>query len=130
MTEFCYNTLMSRQDPHTAFVPPANTYPIHSPEWVYDEIMRHIEPELMLAELPLLENRYAGESEAQKTRRLAGYERAFQVFDAAYGKVVELLSEETHQLRARAREQVGKQERDEASKDMADFESRFDATNA
>ncbi len=43
MTGFCYNTLMSRQDPHTPLVPPANRYPLHSPEWVYDEIMRHID---------------------------------------------------------------------------------------
>ncbi len=71
---------------HTATVQiaqvPKNPSPERTPEWLYNEIMRHVLPDLMTDHLPLLELKYAGESEMEKASRRSAYEEAFRVFDA------------------------------------------------
>jgi hypothetical protein len=114
----------------TTFTPPPNVWPLHSSEWVYDEIMRHIEPELMLAVLPTLQDLYKDESTEDFDARMARYDKAFEAFDAAYAKVIELLAEETRGLRNAAHESAMGKEREEAASDLAKTEHLLDSSDA
>ncbi len=53
---------------------------------VYDALMATIEPELMSANIPVLDDKYVGESEEEKAARYERYSRAFDAYDAAYDK--------------------------------------------
>lgn len=50
---------------------------------LYDMLMAEIEPELCSAELPALEERYAGETPEEHDERMNRYELAYAVFDEA-----------------------------------------------
>lgn len=50
---------------------------------LYDMLMAEIEPELCSMELPLLEERYAGETPEEHEERMNRYELAYAVFDEA-----------------------------------------------
>ncbi|OGJ56223.1 hypothetical protein A3D88_03030 [Candidatus Peribacteria bacterium RIFCSPHIGHO2_02_FULL_52_16] len=58
-----------------------NPHPPLSAEWLYDEIMASIEPDLLTKNIPLLEERYKGETEEQKKMRQEHYQVAFLIFD-------------------------------------------------
>lgn len=77
------------------FVPPRNIYDPGTPEWLYDEIMRHIEPDLMIEQVPLLDTKYAGESPEQRQDREAAYAQAFQHFDTMLQTMREALGDDT-----------------------------------
>lgn len=63
-------------------VPPNPSAP-GTPAWTYDEIMRHIEPDLLTSALPSIDAYYAGESAIERHARFSSYQRAFAAFDAA-----------------------------------------------
>lgn len=62
---------------------PPNASVAGTPEWAYDELMRHIEPDLLTNALPLLDAYYAGETTIERHARFSSYQRAFAAFDAA-----------------------------------------------
>ena len=51
---------------------------------IYDAIMAGIEPELMTAELPLLDERYKGETPEQAQARAERYNKAFEEYDRQF----------------------------------------------
>lgn len=60
---------------------------IDSPELakkLYNMLMVEIEPDLVLTNIPLLDDKYAGETAQQKEERLARYEAAYQEFDKRF----------------------------------------------
>src|SRR5688572_23986759 len=60
-------------------------------EW-YDELMKHIEPDLVSTQLPLLDQKYNGETAEQRADRLAHYKIAFMVFNDCAEEFAELTS--------------------------------------
>ncbi len=64
----------------------AGTIEIHIPsgQEVYDAIMGEIEPELLTANIPLLEEQHKGETPEEKAARSARYTEAYAQYDAAY----------------------------------------------
>ena len=62
---------------------PLNPSAPQTVEWMYNEIMRHIEPDLLTNVLPQLSEYYAGESAIERHARFSSYQRAFRAFDAA-----------------------------------------------
>lgn len=55
---------------------------------IYDRIMGQIEPELLSRNLPLLKEKYKGETPEQKAEREQRYAAAYAAFDAAFSKWV------------------------------------------
>jgi hypothetical protein len=78
-----------------SFTPPRNIYQPGTPEWLYDEIMRFIEPDLMIESVPLLDATYADETPEQKQERQAAYAIAFQNFDRMLHTMREALGDDT-----------------------------------
>lgn len=64
--------------------PPAHPVLPASGKELYDSIMSKIEPELVSAELPLLEQKFGNEPDDLKKERLARYAAAFKKYDVAY----------------------------------------------
>lgn len=58
-----------------------------TPEWFYDEIMRHIEPDLLTNVIPTHAEKYSKQSPEECAARLRAYGRAFEVFDKASADV-------------------------------------------
>ena len=59
-------------------------------EQVYDTLMIEIEPELLLANIPLLDAQYASESKDEHAARMKRYAAAYKKFDA---KLAEFMNE-------------------------------------
>lgn len=55
-------------------------------EEVYDMIMGEIEPDLLLKNIPLLDQTYAGETSEQHDARMHRYSVAYKKFDLAMAK--------------------------------------------
>jgi hypothetical protein len=106
----------------TKTVPPANTYPVDTPEWLYQEIMRHIEPDLMLDRLPKLNSVYAGESKREHAERMQSYEKAFAHFDQIYAKVAAMIARETRKLKERAKGEAHRREGEERGAELRNIE--------
>ncbi|MFA6038911.1 MAG: hypothetical protein WCV62_05265 [Candidatus Peribacteraceae bacterium] len=60
------------------------TFPIPTGTDVYDALMGQIEPDLLTAAIPGLEEKYRGVSEAQRKERFARYSRAYKLYDEAF----------------------------------------------
>lgn len=50
---------------------------------MYDIVMEAIEKDLLRKNLPLLEEKYKGESEEKRLKRLAHYQECLEIFDEA-----------------------------------------------
>ena len=51
---------------------------------IYDTLMMQIEPELVSANIPLLDAEYVGESEADRALRYERYTRAYATYDKVF----------------------------------------------
>ena len=58
-----------------------------NPEWLYNEIMHHIEPDLTTDKIALLNKKYAKETPEDREARMASYIFSFALFDEALNKV-------------------------------------------
>lgn len=61
--------------------PPADNQVVA--EQIYDLLMGQIEPELLLANIPVLDAKYAAETPEEHAVRMARYAEAYRKFDAA-----------------------------------------------
>jgi hypothetical protein len=61
--------------------PPANNQLVA--EQIYDLLMAEIEPELLLANIPVLDAKYAAETPEEHAVRMARYAQAYKKFDDA-----------------------------------------------
>ncbi len=116
----------STQTPIPLAVPPPNMQAVQSPEWLYDEIMRFIEPDLMLDAIPRLTERYKDETAEERAARMGAYDRAFAAYDQVYAKVADDLMSQAQRLRKQAQASVAVQEEAEQSHDLSDAESQLD----
>ncbi len=66
----------------STFIPPANPSTPGTSQWIYNEIMRNIEPDLMTTNLPTHTKKYKDETQEQRLARMKLYDEAFAVFDA------------------------------------------------
>ncbi len=70
----------------------------HSWGWLYDEIMQHIEPDLLSDRIDALEERYKGETKEQRADRLSKYMLAFKIFTESLQEVSEMQPFELQEL--------------------------------
>ncbi len=101
---------------------PKNPSPERTPEWLYNEIMRYIHPDLMTDRLPYLSLKYSGESECEKAARLSGYDEAFRVFDEVTRDVTKPIVEAGREAVRRLRSSRAKEEHAQAAADLRSAE--------
>ena len=115
-------------DQKPTFTPPANPSQEGTPEWFYNEIMRHIEPDLLTTAIAAHGEKYAKQSPEEVLERLKAYDRAFAVFDKASADVAQEYRSEVDKIRADAKESVKKEETKErkaASQELKSIEDQF-----
>lgn len=81
-----------------------------TPQWLYDEIMRSIEPELVTDMLPTLDTIYAAETSEEHDVRMERYRLAYAAYDDALEQMNRYLFdslqiEKTVNIRARRSEE-------------------------
>jgi hypothetical protein len=94
----------------STFTPPNPSAP-GTPEWVYDEIMRHIEPDLLTAEIAGHPQKYRDETAEQRVARMAHYDKAFAAYDAAADAVEAEFRQEAMQVKERSKTALMKEEK-------------------
>ena len=63
--------------------------PVLTGDEIYDSLMQTIEPELLIAVMPTLEEKYKHETPEQAKERAARYEKAFKEYDRKFGEYKE-----------------------------------------
>lgn len=101
-----------------------------TPEWLYDEIMRCIEPDLVSSSLPMLDAKYAGEDPAEREFRLGKYQEAFALFDIALEKFEEAIGTQLRGYKQVAQKKALKEEQDETSQALHAIEQELDQSQA
>lgn len=94
-------------------------------ERLYDTLMAEIEPELTLANLPLLDSKYEGELKDEHDARMQRYEEAYKKFDASYASFMAEVREEVHQSRRMALKEKEEKEKLCDQTALASIEAAF-----
>ncbi len=89
----------------------------------YDALMAQIEPELVSSQLPLLEARYAGESEELKIARQQRYDAAFAEFDRRSAEEMSTLEHGVQTFKSDSLKQAEAASRQQESADISNLES-------
>jgi hypothetical protein len=110
----------------TRSAPPKNAARPNTPEWMYNEIMRFIEPDLLIENLPLLALWYADESDVARAARLRAYDEAFKTFDAAFANAKHDIAQEAAVIRRRAQARAMAQDKAEAERHLFRITSAID----
>ena len=112
---------------HTAtFTPPSNPSPESTPEWVYNELMRFIEPDLMTTVVPHHAEMYQGESREQTINRMKHYDDAFAAFDVAAKNVEADAFAQVRALKNQAQTEVHSTEQHEHAQEASAVEQLLD----
>ena len=110
----------------TTWVPPGNPSQRGSAQWVYDEIMRNIEPDLITTRIVHLDEMYANETEEEGKKRMQSYEKAFEIFDAVAAQFEKDFHSGVLKLRKDAHAKAIQDERKERDQNAKNIESTFD----
>lgn len=109
-------------NPAGQFVPP-NLAKLNTPQWLYNEVMRNIEPDLLTDHLPYLDQWYGGETLLQRMQRIASYERAFEIFEEVYPGIEEMYRKEVRGVKNAAHKQAMQLESTERTGEISGAES-------
>ncbi|MFA6038909.1 MAG: hypothetical protein WCV62_05255 [Candidatus Peribacteraceae bacterium] len=101
--------------------PSSKALPLRIPSGrrIYDALMAQIEPDLVTATIPTLENTYKDETPEQNAERRKRYLAAFAKYDRAFAALTKELREAVQQCRTHAVSKKSKKD-DEASL-LSDF---------
>lgn len=95
-------------------------------EEVYDMIMGKIDEDLLLANIPGLDEKYAGESEQEREARLARYQEAYKTFDEELSDFMSGVHAKTRQSKKDALKEKEEADRVEESGAIEELEAAFD----
>lgn len=115
-------TASSTQGFFSHLPPPPN---LPSPEEIYDTIMSKIEPELTTAQMPLLDKKYAGETEEQTKQRYERYSQAFMTYDEKFREYRRELEQGARNYQRAIMGATEKRMRGEEDTEIANIESQF-----
>lgn len=94
-------------------------------QWLYDEIMRSIEPDLCTHQIPLLQEKYSHETPREKIFRMRAYELAFALFDACLEEIKDDIAIDIASWKQQLRLKALQQEQSEQEEDIASIEQLF-----
>jgi hypothetical protein len=86
---FCYNERNKNMKTKTASAV-QDPQPLFTAEQLYNELMWHIEPELMIENIQHLDEMYAGETPEERTKRFEYYAHCFSTFDQCLADLQEI----------------------------------------
>ena len=93
---------------------------------MYDEVMRHIEPDLMLTATAGLDEKYKGETPEFHQARMDDYEKAFAAFDLLSADIEQMFLREVKKLKQQAEKVSHAREVAESEKAVEEISARID----
>ena len=96
-------------------------------QWLYDAIMAQIEPDLVTATIPTLDEKYAEETPAEKKARAIRYADAFEVCDHKMEEIMKAWNAHALQLREEALETIKTKDASEESAQLSSLDQAIDA---
>lgn len=108
------------------YVAPENPSQPGTSEWFYDEIMRHIEPDLLSTVIPHHAEIYEKETEEEKKARMKAYDEAFFIYDQVADEFAAAFAEDMRGLRKEAREQAVREDTAKSGETIKGIESQID----
>lgn len=94
-------------------------------EQLYDLIMADIEPDLLLANIPTLDQKYAGESAEEHAARMKRYEAGYKKFDAEFAKFMSEVNEKVKVSKRNTLKEAEEKARNQEENQMNSLESAF-----
>lgn len=92
-------------------------------EAFYDALMAVIEPELMTAQLPIVESLYAADTPEERVVRKARYDAAFEEFSRRSAEEIARLEQDVHTYCKNGLKEIERANRQEESVEMSALES-------
>lgn len=121
---------MTHTNPQDEHVAPAGGPPpefFERKDWLYDTLMSHIEPDLMTENLPTLEEKYKDETPEQHKARMASYDRAFELFDKAFGEIRQRVDKDVHEHHLQVQKHREQEEKKERQTDISSAEQQLNS---
>ena len=94
-------------------------------EQIYDMIMGEIEPDLLLANIPGLDEKYAHENEAQHKARMKKYKEAYKRFDTELAEFMGRIKNETRVSKRASLKKKEQKARKAEENELKDIEAAF-----
>ncbi|MFA7682375.1 MAG: hypothetical protein WCX61_05085 [Candidatus Peribacteraceae bacterium] len=96
---------------------------IPSGQEIYDGLMGKIEPELLTANLPMLEEQSAHDTPEQKEERMQRYQKAFEEYDRQYQEYIQELTAAVENYKRTALKSMENQDRTEEANTLSNLEN-------
>ena len=113
-------------NPKSTPTPPDNPSKPGTSEWFYDEIMRHIEPDLLTNVIPMHAEKYKQETQEQRVARMKAYDAAFTIFDKVAAEYEKEFMDGVQALKKKSRAKAVKEEKSEKRKELKHIEDELD----
>ena len=94
---------------------------------LYNQLMSKIEPDLMTDQLPLLDEKYKGETPEAAKIRSDRYEKAFAEYDKQLASYLGALGGKVREYQTTARKSVEHEERVKEEQQLTGIEQQMDA---
>tara|TARA_Y100000310_G_scaffold300286_1_gene335864 strand:- start:309 stop:644 length:336 start_codon:yes stop_codon:yes gene_type:complete len=95
-------------------------------EGIYDMLMGDIEPDLLLANIPGLDEKHSGESEEEHKERMQRYKDAYKKFDEELAEFMGKVKKETRDNKRTALKEKESEDRKGDEQELHDIEAAFD----
>ena len=103
----------------------SGTLQIPSGDELYNMLMAKIEPDLMTDQLPLLDQKYNGETPEQAQARAKRYEVAFAEYDKQLAAYLAALEAKVRQYQSTARKSLEHDDRSKEEQELSGLEQAF-----
>src|SRR3989344_2093093 len=97
-------------------------------QWLYDFLMKGIEPDLVTENLETIDAKYPHESAIDHDARMERYDRAFDEFDRVIDLIADQLVKEAVDQRHEVQSTLKEKEKTEREHDVTEAEHLFDDT--
>ena len=94
-------------------------------EEIYNALMSEIEPDLVSNQIPLLDQKYAGETEEERKARMQRYTEAYAKYDAVSAKYIADLQAKAAAYKKAAYKEAEAKEQQKEQATLAQLESHF-----
>jgi hypothetical protein len=94
-------------------------------EQLYDLIMADIEPDLLLANIPTLDQKYQGETPEEHAARMKRYEAAYKKFDAEFSKFMSEVNDKVKVSKRNTLKEAEEKARNQEENQLNSLESAF-----
>ena len=92
---------------------------------IYDQLMSAIEPDLTTNQVPLLDQKYANETEQDEKVRMERYNKAFEAFDLALTQYLSELHTQVANYCSSLRKHAEKESSQEENLQLTNIEKQF-----